>query len=151
RRALGGEFPEPLLLEGGLLRRPETGEPYDYFRGRVLFPIGDRAGRVIAFGGRTMGDDQPKYFNSPDTPVFEKGRVLYAWAAARANLARGEGGEPPPVIVVEGYMDVIALHRAGFGTAVAPLGTALTEAHLHELWRLHAGPVICFAGDAAGR
>ena len=151
RRALGGEFPEPLLLESGLLRQPETGEPYDYFRGRVLFPIGDRAGRVIAFGGRTMGDDQPKYLNSPDTPLFEKGRVLYAWAAARANLARGEGGEPPPVIVVEGYMDVIALHRAGFGTAVAPLGTALTEAHLHELWRLSPEPVLCFDGDTAGQ
>ena len=151
RRALSGDFPEALLIEGGLLRRPETGEPYDYFRGRVLFPIGDRAGRVIAFGGRTMGDEQPKYLNSPDTPLFEKGRVLYAWAAARANLARSDGGEPPGVIVVEGYMDVIALHRAGFGTAVAPLGTALTEAHLQELWRLSSEPVLCFDGDTAGQ
>ncbi len=151
RRALSGEFPEALLLESGLLRQPEAGEPYDYFRGRVLFPIGDRAGRVIAFGGRTMGDDQPKYLNSPDTPLFEKGRVLYAWAAARANLARGEGSEPPPAIVVEGYMDVIALHHAGFGTAVAPLGTALTETHLHELWRLSPEPVLCFDGDTAGQ
>jgi DNA primase len=146
-----GEFPEALLIDGGLLRQPETGEPYAYFRGRVLFPFGDRAGRVIAFGGRTMGDDQPKYLNSPDTPLFEKGRVLYAWAAARANLARGEGGESPPVIVVEGYMDVIALHRAGFGTAVAQLGTALTETHLHELWRLSPEPVLCFDGDNAGQ
>jgi DNA primase len=152
RRALSGEFPENLLIEGGLLRRPEGGgEPYDYFRGRVLFPIGDRAGRVIAFGGRTMGDDQPKYLNSPDTPLFEKGRVLYAWAAARANLARSDGGEAPSVIVVEGYMDVIALHRAGFGTAVAPLGTALTEAHLQELWRLSPEPVLCLDGDTAGQ
>ena len=152
RRALSGEFPETLLIEGGLLRRPEGGgEPYDYFRGRVLFPIGDRAGRVIAFGGRTMGDDQPKYLNSPDTPLFEKGRVLYAWAAARANLARSDGGEAPSVIVVEGYMDVIALHRAGFGTAVAPLGTALTEAHLQELWRLSPEPVLCLDGDTAGQ
>src|SRR4029453_18875759 len=135
RRALGGEFPEPLLLEGGLLRRPETGEPYDYFRGRVLFPIGDRAGRVIAFGGRTLGDDQPKYLNSPDTPVFEKGRVLYAWAAARANVSRAADGAAQ-VIVSEGYTDVIALHHAGFGGAVAPLGTALTEMQLYELWRL---------------
>src|ERR1700726_79686 len=97
RRALSGEYPEALLIEGGLLRQPEGGgDPYDYFRGRVLFPIGDRAGRVIAFGGRTMGDDQPKYPNSPDTPLFEKGRVLYAWAAARANLGRdaGEGAAP---------------------------------------------------------
>src|SRR5438105_11165607 len=116
-----------------------------------MFPIGDRAGRVIAFGGRTLGDDQPKYLNSPDTPVFEKGRVLYAWAAARANLARDPGESAPSVIVVEGYMDVIALQRAGFGSAVAPLGTALTETHLHELWRLSPEPVLCFDGDTAGQ
>ena len=153
RRALSSEYPEALLLEGGLLRQPESGgTPYDYFRGRVIFPIGDRAGRVIAFGGRTLGDDQPKYLNSPDTPLFEKGRVLYGWAAARANAARGVDGEaPPPAIVVEGYMDVIALHRAGFATAVAPLGTALTETQLHELWRLSPEPVLCFDGDAAGQ
>ena len=153
RRSLSGEYPEALLLEGGLLRQPESGgTPYDYFRGRVIFPIGDRAGRVIAFGGRTLGDDQPKYLNSPDTPLFEKGRVLYGWAAARANAARGVDGEaPPPAIVVEGYMDVIALHRAGFATAVAPLGTALTETQLHELWRLSPEPVLCFDGDAAGQ
>src|SRR5438309_4379045 len=152
RRALAGEFPEPLLHEGGLLRTPEDGgNPYDYFRGRVMFPIGDRAGRVIAFGGRTMGDEQPKYLNSPDTPLFEKGRVLYAWAAARANLGRETDTDALPVIVVEGYMDVIALHRAGFGTAVAPLGTALTEAHLQELWRLSPEPVLCLDGDTAGQ
>ena len=110
------EFPEALLREAGLLRVPEDGgTPYDYFRGRVMFPIGDRAGRVIAFGGRTLGDDQPKYLNSPDTPLFEKGRVLYAWAAARANIARASARRRAGVIVVEGYMDVIALHRAGFG------------------------------------
>ena len=162
-RALAAEFPEPLLREAGLLRTPEDGgSPYDYFRGRVMFPIGDRAGRVIAFGGRTIGPNganggQPKYLNSPDTPVFEKGRVLYAWAAARAALARqdlrdanlAEGGAA--VIVVEGYMDVIALHRAGFSAAVAPLGTALTEMQLHELWRLSPEPVLCFDGDTAGQ
>src|ERR1044071_4530330 len=87
RRARGGDFPEALLREAGLLRVPEDGgAPYDWFRGRVIFPIGDRAGRIIAFGGRTMGDDQPKYLNSPDTPLFEKGRILYGWALARANL-----------------------------------------------------------------
>src|SRR3954452_2306850 len=150
RRALSGEYPEPLLLEGGLLRQSETGgNPYDYFRGRVIFPIGDRAGRVIAFGGRTLGDDQPKYLNSPDTPLFEKGRVLYGWAAARAHVAREAEGSA--IIVVEGYMDVIALHRAGFGGAVAPLGTALTETQLHELWRLAPEPGLCFDGDAAGQ
>ena len=149
RRALSSEFPEALLGEAGLLRVPEDGGiPYDYFRGRVIFPIGDRRGRPIAFGGRTLGDDQPKYLNSPDTPLFEKGRVLYAWAAARAHIAR----EPTaPAIVVEGYMDVIALHRAGFGGAVAPLGTALTEVQLGELWRLSPEPVLCFDGDAAGQ
>jgi len=153
RRALSAEFPEALLLEAGLLRQPEGGgTPYDYFRGRVIFPIGDRAGRVIAFGGRVLGDDVPKYLNSPDTPLFEKGRVLFAWAAARANAARATDGEAPSAaIVVEGYMDVIALHRAGFATAVAPLGTALTEAQLQELWRLSPEPVLCFDGDTAGQ
>src|SRR5437764_625830 len=151
RRALSGDFPETLLHEGGLLRQPETGEPYDYFRGRVLFPIGHWACQVIAVVGQTMGDEQPKYLNSPDPPLFEKGRVLYAWAAARANLGRETDTDALPVIVVEGYMDVIALHRAGFGTAVAPLGTALTEAHLHELWRLSPEPVLCFDGDNAGQ
>src|SRR5579863_721521 len=164
RRALATEFPEPLLREAGLLRMPEDGgNPYDYFRGRVMFPIGDRAGRVIAFGGRTVPglgagtSGQPKYLNSPDTPVFEKGRELYAWAAARAALARqdlrdanrAEGAAA--VIVVEGYMDVIALHRGGFATAVAPLGTALTEMQLRELWRLSPEPVLCFDGDTAGQ
>src|SRR5437667_6188945 len=149
RRALAGDFPEALLHEAGLLRVPDDGgAPYDYFRGRVIFPIGDRAGRVIAFGARTLGDDQPKYLNSPDTPVFEKGRVLYAWAAARAHAAHEAES---PVIVVEGYMDVIALHRADFGGAVAPLGTALTEMQLRELWRLSPEPVLCFDGDAAGQ
>jgi len=151
RRALAPEFPEALLHEAGLLRIPEDGgNPYDYFRGRVMFPIGDRAGRVIAFGARTLGDDQPKYLNSPDTPVFEKGRVLYAWAAARAGLARQPEGAAS-AIVVEGYMDVIALHRAGFATAVAGLGTALTEMQLAELWRLSPEPVLCFDGDNAGQ
>jgi DNA primase len=146
KAALAKRFPEALLIEAGLLRRPEEGgESYDYFRGRIIFPIGDRRGRIIAFGGRVVGEGQPKYLNSPDTPLFEKGRVLYGWAAARAAAAR-----EPSAIVVEGYMDVIALHRAGFATAVAPLGTALTEAQIEELWRLAPEPVLCFDGDAAG-
>ncbi len=111
-----------------------------------MFPIADRRGLVIAFGGRVMGDAQPKYLNSPDTPLFQKGRVLYGWPAARAAAARD-----PSAIVTEGYMDVIALHRAGFGTAVAPLGTALTESQLEEVWKLAAEPVLCFDGDAAGQ
>ncbi len=146
RRGLAGDFPLPLLIEAGLLRQPDEGEPFDYFRGRVMFPIGDRAGRVIAFGGRVLGEGQPKYLNSPETPVFEKGRVLYGWSAARHGAA-----ESPGVIVTEGYMDVIALNRAGFTAAVAPLGTALTEHQLQELWRLGAEPILCFDGDPAGQ
>ena len=150
RRALASEFSDPLLIEAGLRRRPAEGEPADYFRNRLMFPISDRAGRVIAFGGRVLGDGQPKYLNSPDSPLFEKGRVLYGWSAARAAVIRdAEGG--PGAIVTEGYMDVIALHQAGFATAVAPLGTALTEFQLHELWRLTPEPLLCFDGDTAGQ
>jgi len=151
RHALAADFPDTLLIEAGLIRKPEEGEPYDYFRGRVMFPIGDRAGRVIAFGGRVLGDGQPKYLNSPDGPLFEKGRVLYGWSAARAGGARAAETGEHGVIVTEGYMDVIALSRAGFSAAVAPLGTALTEFQLHELWRLAPEPVLCFDGDAAGQ
>ncbi len=145
-RSLAGDFPEVLLTEAGLLRQPQHGEPFDYFRGRIMFPIGDRAGRVIAFGGRVLGDTEPKYLNSPEHPLFEKGRVLYGWSAARAAKT-----DLADAIVTEGYMDVIALHRADFPTAVAPLGTALTEFQLNELWRLGPDPILCFDGDAAGR
>jgi len=147
KRALAKQMPEALLIEAGLLRRPEGGgETYDYFRDRVIFPIGDRRGRVIAFGGRVLGDGQPKYLNSPDTPLFQKGRTLYGWALARAAAAK-----EPSAIIVEGYMDVIGLHRAGFTAAVAPLGTALTETQIEELWRLAPEPILCFDGDAAGQ
>lgn len=147
KRALGGKFPEPLLIEAGLIHQSDDGRaPFDYFRNRVMFPIGDRGGRIIAFGGRVIGDGQPKYLNSPETPLFAKGRTLYGWAAARAAAARDE-----TAIVAEGYMDVIALQRAGFGTAVAPLGTALTESQIEELWRLAPEPILCFDGDAAGQ
>jgi len=152
RKALTPEFPQQLLVEAGLLHLSDRGgEPYDFFRERVIFPIGDRAGRVIAFGGRALGDAQPKYLNSPEHPLFEKGRVLYGLSAARVNSAREAEAGGAGVIVTEGYMDVIALHRAGFTTAVAPLGTALTETHLAELWRLAPEPVLCFDGDAAGQ
>jgi DNA primase len=165
RRTLMSDFPEPLLIEAGLLHQPAGSspgerEPLDYFRDRVMFPIGDRAGRVIAFGGRIMGEGQPKYLNSPESPLFEKGRVLYGWSAARAAAGRHPWGAAglvstgvarAGVIVTEGYMDVIALHRAGFATAVAPLGTALTEFQLQELWRLEPEPILCFDGDAAGQ
>jgi DNA primase len=167
RRALRGalipDFPEPLLVEAGLLYQSSSagGEgrvPLGYFRERVMFPIGDRAGRVIAFGGRVLGDGQPKYLNSPESPLFEKGRVLYGWSAARAGAARVLSSAAAPagrvlqssIIVAEGYMDVITLHRAGFPTAVAPLGTALTDVQLQELWRLDPEPILCFDGDEAG-
>jgi DNA primase len=151
RRALGADFPDAMLIEAGLIRRPEEGDTFDYFRNRVIFPIGDRAGRVIAFGGRVVGDGQPKYLNSPDSPLFEKGRVLYGWSAARAGAARDPEADGTKVVVTEGYMDVIALHRAGFAAAVAPLGTAVTEFQLQELWRLAPEPILCFDGDAPGQ
>ena len=116
-----------------------------------MFPIGDRAGRVIAFGGRVLGDGQPKYLNSPDSPLFEKGRVLVRLVRGAGGRRSGRASGGAGAIVTEGYMDVIALHRAGFATAVAPLGTALTEFQLHELWRLAPEPILCFDGDAAGQ
>lgn len=137
---------EALLVEAGLLRKPEGGgDAYDYFRGRVMFPITDRRGRVIAFGGRILGDGQPKYLNSPDTPVFHKGRVLYGLAQAREAARKSE-----EIVVAEGYMDVIALSQGGFPQAVAPLGTALTEDQIAELWKLANEPIVCFDGDTAG-
>ena len=139
-------FDEAAMREAGLLKQADDGRDYEYFRGRVIFPITDRRGRVIGFGGRTLGDQQPKYLNSPETPVFHKGRVLYNHARARA--AAGDAGE---VIVVEGYMDVIALDKAGIANAVAPLGTAVTEEQIEALWRMAPEPVLCLDGDEAGR
>jgi len=145
----GAGFPEPLAVEAGLLIRPEGGGAcYDRFRGRVMFPIADRRGRVIAFGGRTLGDGEPKYLNSPETPLFHKGRVLYGLAQAMRPQAAAEADE---IVVAEGYMDVIALVQSGAGRAVAPLGTALTEEQIAQLWRLAPEPVLCFDGDAAGQ
>jgi DNA primase len=134
------------LAEAGLLREREDGEGHsDLFFNRVMFPIRDRRGRVISFGGRTLGDGQPKYVNGPETPVFQKRRSLYALDLAKEAAFRGA-----KVVAVEGYMDVIALHQAGFTGAVAPLGTALTTEQMEELWRLSPEPVLCFDGDAAG-
>lgn len=139
------------MIAGGLLIQPEdeNREAYDRFRNRVIFPITDKRGRVIAFGGRIMaGDDDKKlakYLNSPETALFHKGNVLYNLADA-AKSARQQG----TVIVTEGYMDVIALAQAGFDHAVAPLGTALTEQQIAELWKLVREPVLCFDGDNAG-
>jgi DNA primase len=136
------------LVECGLLIRPEEGrrEPYDRFRGRLMIPIRDARGRVIAFGGRVLGDGEPKYLNSPETVLFDKGRTLFN--LDRAGPASRKTGR---VIVVEGYMDVIALAGAGIEDAVAPLGTALTEGQLERLWRLEEQPILCFDGDNAGQ
>ena len=148
RVALGaGGVTEAMMLEAGLVIAPEGGgTPYDRFRGRVIFPICDRRGRVVAFGGRALGEAKAKYLNSPETALFSKGTLLYGQHLA-APAARKAGR----AIAVEGYMDVIALHRAGIAEAVAPLGTALTEQQLEALWRLAEDPVLCFDGDEAGK
>jgi DNA primase len=139
-------FDEELLVSAGLLARPEGGGgTRERFFDRIMFPIFDRRGRVIAFGGRALGDRQPKYLNSPETPIFHKGLVLYGHPDARR--AAREKGE---ILVVEGYTDVIALDRGGFAHVMAPLGTALTERQIEELWRYVKEPTLCFDGDAAG-
>jgi len=143
---LGRNGVEPArMLEAGLLREAEDGPARELYWNRVTFPIRDRRGRLVSFGGRTLGDAKPKYINGPESPVFSKKRNLYALDLARAGLRTGQR-----LVVAEGYMDVIALHQAGFVGAVAPLGTALTEEQLEELWRLSPDPVLCFDGDAAG-
>jgi DNA primase len=160
--ALKGQgFAEEQILEAGLARRPEDGrEAYAFFRDRIMFPVTDARGRVVAFGARLLEGDPgapggaggPKYLNSPDTPLFHKGQLLYGLAHARDAVLNGA-----QFVVVEGYLDVIALHQHGFASAVAPLGTAVTEAQIAQLWRATreepgrpAAPVVCFDGDAAG-
>ncbi|MXP40781.1 DNA primase [Altererythrobacter soli] len=143
------KFEEPMLVEAGLRIVVDGKEPYDRFRGRLMLPIQDARGRVIAFGGRILDSgktDAPKYLNSPDTPLFDKGRTLY-------NLHRAGPGsrQSGRIVVVEGYMDVIALAAAGIEEAVAPMGTALTERQIELLWRLVGVPLLCFDGDAAGQ
>jgi DNA primase len=135
------------LVEAGLLIAPDDGkQPYDRFRGRLTYPIRDARGRCIAFSARILGQGEPKYLNSPDTPLFDKGRTLFnldkAGPASRAARR---------VIVVEGQMDAIALDQAGIGEVVAPLGTAMTEQQLGLLWRLSPSPILCFDGDSAGQ
>jgi len=134
------------LDAAGLVINGEGGKRYDRFRDRVMFPIHDSRGRVIGFGGRVMGDGEPKYLNSPETPVFSKGRELYGLYLAR-NAIRDAGR----VVVVEGYMDVVALAQHGVEYAVATLGTATTPTHVQKLFRLTDTVVFCFDGDNAGR
>lgn len=141
------DYGEAMLVEAGMLIKPDNeADSYDRFRGRLMLPIRDIRGRVIAFGGRILGKGEPKYLNSPDTPLFDKGRTLYN--IDKASPASRQTGR---VIVVEGYMDVIALAQAGFADAVAPLGTALTEQQIERLWQMVEVPVLCFDGDAAGQ
>lgn len=138
---------EAEMHELGLIAIPEdkSRRSHDFFRDRVIIPIMDKRGRVIAFGGRIMGDGQPKYLNSPETPVFNKRRVLY-----NLNYARDKAFEARNIIICEGYMDVIAMDKFGIGYAVAPLGTALTEDQIQEAWRVCPMPTLCFDGDNAG-
>jgi len=137
---------QKLLLQAGLVIERDGGGLYDRFRDRIIFPIRDRRGRVIAFGGRVLGDGSPKYLNSPETPLFHKGRELYGLFEARKTERQLDR-----LLVVEGYMDVVALAQHGLGNVVATLGTATTADHLERLFRVVPEVVFCFDGDRAGR
>jgi len=141
-------FPAEMLVEAGLKIAADDRDSYDRFRGRLMLPIRDARGRVIAFGGRILEDREgtPKYLNSPDTPLFDKGRTLY-----NLNIAVPAARQSGRLIVVEGYMDVVALAAAGIEECVAPMGTALTERQIELLWRQVESPVLCFDGDTAGQ
>ncbi len=149
----------PDMVEAGLLiSGDDIPVPFDRFRDRVMFPIGDLRGRIIAFGGRALSSDaQAKYLNSPETPLFHKGATLYNLSSARQAAHAGKSTQPAQdnpgaqVIAVEGYVDVIAMVSAGFPAAVAPLGTAMTEDQLALLWKMADEPVLCFDGDSAGK
>lgn len=136
------------MIELGLISIPEdkNRSVHDFFRDRVMIPIRDKRGRVIAFGGRIMGDGQPKYLNSPETPVFNKRKMLY-----NINFARDKGFEARNFIICEGYMDVIALDKFGIEYSAAPMGTALTEDQIQEAWKIVPEPILCFDGDNAGQ
>lgn len=144
--ALKDRVPESVLIDAGLAKRREDGRLFDMFRHRVTFPIHDARGRLIGFGGRAIGDDTPKYLNSPETRLFSKGRELY-----NLDRARREASRAGQVLVVEGYMDVIALAQFGVDYAVATLGTAATREHCEKLFRVSHDVVFCFDGDNAGR
>ncbi|MEP5732291.1 MAG: DNA primase [Sulfitobacter sp.] len=144
----GKDISDDMILGAGLAKpSSKGGKPYDTFRGRIMFPIRDARGRAIAFGGRAMDpSDNAKYLNSPETELFDKGRSLYNVKDARSAAGKGQ-----PLLVAEGYMDVIALQGAGFEAAVAPLGTAITEHQLAMLWRIDPEPIITLDGDTAGQ
>ena len=140
------DYADPALDAAGLVIGGDSGKRYDRFRDRVMFPIHDARGRVVGFGGRVLDRGEPKYLNSPETPVFSKGRELYGLFQARQAIRDAER-----VVVVEGYMDVVALAQHGVGYAVATLGTSTTAVHVQKLFRLTDSVVFCFDGDAAGR
>ena len=140
-------YSQDLLLKAGLLiYNEEKKSVYDRFRNRLMFPIFDHQERIVAFGGRALGGQDPKYLNSPETLLFKKGEILYNRSNARRQLKSSKN-----ILVVEGYMDVITLHQYGFPQAVAPLGTAFTADHLKALWRFSPEPIFCFDGDDAGQ
>ncbi|MBI4989563.1 MAG: DNA primase [Rhodocyclales bacterium] len=140
------DYPNKALVDCGLVIEGDSGKRYDRFRDRIMFPILDARGNVIGFGGRVIGQGEPKYLNSPETPLFEKGRELYGLLQARVAIR-----DEDCVIVVEGYMDVVALAQHGVGNAVATLGTATTPTHVHKLLRQADRVIFCFDGDNAGR
>lgn len=155
------EYTEEQMVEAGVIRKSDKGkEPYSFFRDRVMFPVADRRGRIVAFGGRVLpehmrpipegGNKPPKYINSSETTLFHKGRMVYGESHARQAAADGQ-----KIVVVEGYLDVIACFQAGWRGAVAPLGTALTDEQILSLWKMIPGdekfPVLCFDGDGAGQ
>ncbi|MGZ5263560.1 MAG: DNA primase, partial [Kaistella sp.] len=145
-KALAGRFNQKLLIEAGLLVSKEGGQLYDRFRGRIMFPIRDKRARIIGFGGRVLDDSLPKYLNSPETSLFHKGKEVYGlYELLQKN------SKPQRILIVEGYMDVIALTQFGIRYAVATLGTATSQAHLDLLFRFAKELVFCFDGDRAGR
>ncbi|MCP5405325.1 MAG: DNA primase [Pseudomonadaceae bacterium] len=140
-------FAPATLREAGLTQEGKQSRgDYDRFRHRVMFPIHDGQGRAVGFGGRVLDGTEPKYLNSPENPYFNKGYLLYNLHRAKPHLKQGQ-----QLVVVEGYMDVVSLYQSGFPTAVAPLGTAITEDQIALLWRYHPSPVICLDGDKAGQ
>lgn len=147
KELLSRGYSQELLIEAGLLIKSDSRpESFDRFRNRVMFPIFNKQNQVIAFGGRILGEGQPKYLNSPESPLFSKRRTLYKAPGFSSQNRR----EAPPLLVVEGYMDVIALNQTGFSNAVAPLGTALTEEQIQDVWKFSQEPILCFDGDEAG-
>tara|TARA_B110000438_G_scaffold295958_1_gene339867 strand:- start:343 stop:2151 length:1809 start_codon:yes stop_codon:yes gene_type:complete len=140
-------IPEDVATEARLINPAQEGRSsFDFFRDRVMFPILDVRGKPVAFGGRVLGEGEPKYLNSPETPLFHKGHIVYGFSQARPSAS-----DKAEIIIAEGYMDVIALAQAGITNAVAPLGTALTENQIALLWRIAQEPILCFDGDPAGR